>query len=213
MIDTKHRILDTAERLFGERGFDAVSLRQIIAAAGVNLAAVHYHFGSKEDLLDQVVLRKLGPVNEARLAHLDQAEHLAAGAPIPVETILRAFLEPTVEVARQNPEFAKLMGRVVSEGHIERLVAQHLRTLVDRFFSAFQKTLPALTRQELGWRIYFMFGAVARALCGDNPAWLTGDPIAFPDRIEKLIAFLAGALQAPPARLAIPATQIFEVTR
>src|SRR5580658_6697560 len=127
MIDTKQRILDTAERLFGERGYDAISLRHIIGEAGVNLAAVHYHFGSKEDLLDQVILRKVGPVNEARLALLDQAEQEASGAPVPIEQILRAFLIPTTEVARRNPEFAKVMGRVVAEGHIERIAAQHFR--------------------------------------------------------------------------------------
>ncbi len=125
MIDTKQRILDTAERLFGEQGYDAISLRHIIGEAGVNLAAVHYHFGSKEDLLDEVVVRKLGPVNEARLALLDQAEKEAAGAPVPVEKVLRAFLIPTAVVARQNPEFVKVMGRVVSEGHIERIARQH----------------------------------------------------------------------------------------
>jgi len=213
MIDTKQRILDTAERLFGELGYDAVSLRQIIAAASVNLAAVHYHFGSKEDLLDQVVLRKVGPVNDARIALLDQAEKQAAGAPVPVETILRAFLEPTAEVAKRSPEFVKVMGRVVAEGHIERIAAQHFRPLVDRFVTALATSLPALTREELGWRIYFMFGAVSRALCGEQQTWLTGCSTNFPDRIEKLIAFLCGAFQAPPAQPAAPQMDPLEVSK
>jgi AcrR family transcriptional regulator len=204
MIDTKQRILDTAERLFGERGFDAVSLRHIIAQAGVNLAAVHYHFGSKEDLLDQVVLRKVGPVNEARLALLDEAENRADGAPVPVESVLRAFLIPTTEVSRQNPEFVKVMGRVVAEGHIERIAAQHFRPLVGRFVSALEKSLPDLSREEIGWRVYFMFGAISRALCGETQTWLTGEPVGFAERIEKLIAFLGGAFHAPPAARPAP---------
>ena len=154
MIDTKQRILDTAERLFGERGYDAVSLRHIIGDAGVNLAAVHYHFGSKEDLLDQVVLRKIGPVNESRLALLDQAEKEAAGGPVAMETILRAFMMPTVEVARKSPQFAKVMGRVVAEGHIERIAAQHFRPMVERFLKAMARSRPELSREELGWRVY-----------------------------------------------------------
>ncbi len=213
MIDTKQRILDTAERLFGELGYDAVSLRQIIAAAGVNLAAVHYHFGSKEDLLDQVVLRKVGPVNDARLARLDQAEKQAADAPVPVDSILRAFLEPTAEVAKRNPEFVKVMGRVVAEGHIERIAAQHFRPLVDRFVTALAASLPALTHEELGWRIYFMFGAVSRALCGEQQAWLTGGSTNFPDRIEKLIAFLNGAFHAPAAQPAATQMESLEVSQ
>ncbi|MGO9259357.1 MAG: TetR/AcrR family transcriptional regulator [Bryobacteraceae bacterium] len=199
MIDTKQRILDTAERLFGEQGYDAISLRHIIGEAGVNLAAVHYHFGSKEDLLDEVVVRKLGPVNEARLALLDQAEKEAAGAPVPVERILRAFLTPTETAARQNPEFVKVMGRIVAEGLIERIAQRHFRPMIDRFVEVLQRSLPDLSKEELGWRIYFMFGAISRALCGESQTWLTGEPGDFEERIEKLIAFLSGAFQAPPA--------------
>ncbi len=213
MIDTKQRILDTAERLFAERGYDAVSLRHIIAEAGVNLAAVHYHFGSKEDLLGEVVLRKIGPVNEARLAALDQAEKEAAGAPVPVERILRAFLMPTLSVARRSPDFAKLMGRLVSEGHIERLAAQRFRPMLERFVPALARSLPALTREELGWRIYFMFGAVSRALCGESQIWLTGAVDDLGDRIQRLIAFLSGAFAAPPARQAALEAEQVEVTK
>jgi AcrR family transcriptional regulator len=198
MIDTKQRILDTAERLFGEKGYDATSLRHIIGEAGVNLAAVHYHFGSKEDLLDEVVLRKLCPVNEARLALLDQAESEAAGAPVSVEKILRAFMMPTASVAKQNPAFVKVMGRVVAEGLIQRIANQHFQPMMERFVTALHGSLPDLSRDELGWRIYFMFGAVARALCGESQTWLTGDMGDFPDRIEMLIGFLTGAFQGPP---------------
>ena len=81
MTDTKEKILDTAERLIGEQGYAATSLRQIIAEAGVNLAAVHYHFGSKEDLLDAVVVRKVTPVNEARMAWLERVEAEAGRRP------------------------------------------------------------------------------------------------------------------------------------
>jgi AcrR family transcriptional regulator len=108
MIDTKNESLDAAEELLGEFGYSATSLRNVIAKAQVNLAAVHYHFGSKPDLLDQVVLRKAGSINERRLQLLDQFEAEAAQdppasiirrlvafisggfrAPIPIETKLR----------------------------------------------------------------------------------------------------------------------------
>ena len=214
MIETKRRILDTAERLFGEQGYDAVSLRHIIGEAGVNLAAVHYHFGSKEDLLAEVVLRKIGPVNEARLARLDQAEEQADGGPLPVETILRAFLEPTETAAQRSPEFVKFMGRMVSEGHIERIAKERLQPLLERFVTALERSLPELSREELGWRIYFMFGAMSRALCGEEQAWLTGETSSLKDRIEKLITFLDGGFQAQPAaRQDALVAQHDEVTR
>jgi len=213
MIDTKQRILDTAERLFGERGYDAVSLRHIIGEAGVNLAAVHYHFGSKEDLLAEVVVRKIGPVNDARLAALAKAEAAAAGAPVPVEAILRAFLMPTAAVAGKSPQFVKLMGRLVGEGHIERIAEQRFRPMLERFIAALSRTLPSLSREDLGWRIHFMFGAVSRALCGEAQLWLTGADIPLRDRIEKLVAFLAGALLAAPAQPAPPEPEPIEVTQ
>src|SRR5947199_662629 len=87
---TKGRILNTAEELFMEHGFEATSLRQITAAAGVNLAAVHYHFGSKEELFQAVLTRRLDPMNQERVALLTRFEHEAAPNPLPCEKILTA---------------------------------------------------------------------------------------------------------------------------
>src|ERR1700691_4369636 len=108
MIAPQEKILDTAERLFGDHGYAGTSLRQIIANAGVNLAAIHYHFGNKEELLDHLVKRKAGPVNQERLALLDGYEAEAGSAPVPVEKLLNAFLEPPLRRVKENPEFAKL---------------------------------------------------------------------------------------------------------
>src|ERR1700759_4960898 len=102
MIDTKQKILDTAERLFGESGYDATSLRQIIPGAGVNLAAIHYHFGSKEELLDELILRKAEPVNQQRVALMEQVLAEAGSGPVEVEKVLEAFMEPMSTAGDQN---------------------------------------------------------------------------------------------------------------
>src|SRR6185295_6139770 len=118
MNETRERILDTAERLFAERGYSATSLRSIIAAAKVNLAAVHYHFRTKEALLDEVLKRRLEPVNRERLAMLDACEQAVGNAPPPLEGVLTALIEPPLRLAR-DPEFTsfvKLMGRVIVDG-------------------------------------------------------------------------------------------------
>ena len=94
---TRARILLSAEALFAERGFEVVSLREITGAAGVNVAAVNYHFGSKDKLIDAVVIRHLSPVNEERLRQLDKLEERYSQAPIPVEEILKAFLSPVLD--------------------------------------------------------------------------------------------------------------------
>src|SRR5579871_6634654 len=105
MIDTKQKILDTAERLIADQGYAATSLRHIIGEAGVNLAAVHYHFGSKEDLLDELILRKAASVNAERVALLDRFEAEAGSTPVSVDKVLRAFFQPMIEAGSRSPQF------------------------------------------------------------------------------------------------------------
>src|SRR5215831_12858799 len=93
-VATKDRILDTAEALFMEHGFEATGLRSITAAAGVNLAAVNYHFGSKEELFETVLTRRLDPMNQQRLDLLSAFEHESAPHPVACERILSAMLIP-----------------------------------------------------------------------------------------------------------------------
>jgi AcrR family transcriptional regulator len=88
--DTSARILDTAEELFASHGIAATSLRQLTRAANVNLAAVHYHFGSKEALLDAVIERRATAVNHERVAELQRRRDTAGGR-LEVEDILAAF--------------------------------------------------------------------------------------------------------------------------
>jgi AcrR family transcriptional regulator len=200
--DTKQKILDTAERLFGEQGYDATSLRQIIAEAGVNLAAVHYHFGSKEELLDELVVRRAGPVNEARIAMLDLLE--AAEGPPVVEKVLEAFLLPTAETANRNPQFVKLMGRILTEGLMPSILEKHFQVAAGRFLRALGKALPDLPRDELRWRVHFMVGAMAHTMCRapEFPKMVgaTGDfdePGDFQTRMERLVTFLSAGFRAP----------------
>src|SRR5512142_3230435 len=96
---TKVRILDAAETLFMEHGFEATTLRQITSAAGVNLAAAHYHFGSKEDLFEAVLKRRLDPMNVERLALLTRFESESAPRPLSCEKILAAMFIPALKLA------------------------------------------------------------------------------------------------------------------
>jgi AcrR family transcriptional regulator len=199
VIDTKEKILDSAERLFGEQGYGATSLRHIIAEAGVNLASVHYHFGSKEELLDAVVVRKLAPINQERLALLDAAERAAAGAPVPIEDFLDAFLKPAVMRAGQDPEFCKLMGRLHGEGLMARMAAKNFREIALRFLGGMRRALPELPDEEAVWRIHFMIGAMAQTLQGPPeypgmPAGNLADPEAL---LRRLVTFLSAGFRAP----------------
>jgi AcrR family transcriptional regulator len=194
MSDTKQKILDAAERLFAERGYSGTSLRQIIAEAGVNLASVHYHFGSKEELLHELILRKAGPVNQKRMELLDRFEVRYAPEAVPPDVVLEAFLNPMAEAAERNRQFVRVMGRLIAEGLLPAIIEKDFQPVVGRFMQALRKALPDLPDEEFAWRVRFMQGAMAHAMCGHG---MEGD---FLSRVEHLTRFLVGGFRAPVAQ-------------
>lgn len=196
MIDTKERILETAERSFAENGYAATSLRSIIGEAGVNLAAVHYHFGSKEELLKAVILRRAEPVNAKRLALLDRCEKSRPD----LERVLEAFIAPTFEVTTQpgGLQFVRLMGRMYAETDmLPQIIGSEFRVMLMRFHDAFRRALPDLAPDELLRRLFFGVGAMAhtlRAFGTPGLMFLAGD---VPSVQGPLIQFLAAGLRAP----------------
>jgi AcrR family transcriptional regulator len=198
MIDTKQKLLDTAERLIGEKGYAATSLRHIISEAGVNLASIHYHFGSKEELLDEMILRKAGPVNSERIARLDRLESESGGAPVPVRDILAAFLEPMAETADRNPSFVAVMGRLISEGLLPAIVERHFQSVTGRIVKALHRALPQLSDAEFAARVQFMSGAMAQTMCGPRHfPGLNVEETGYRARIDRLVTFLTGGFEAP----------------
>lgn len=200
MVDTKQKILDTAELLIGEQGYAATSLRQIISNAGVNLAAVHYHFGTKEDLLDELILRKAVAVNAKRLALLEKFELEADGGPVAVEKILTAFFEPMIEGGSRNPQFVKVMARIYAEGLLPTVVAKHFHPTLMRFTQALRRSLPHVPEAELSARLQFMIGAMSQAICGPRQfSSVTGESGTsdFRSTMRRLMTFVTGGLQAP----------------
>ncbi len=119
--ETRRRLLDAAERLFAEKGFDGASVREITTSAGCNLAAVNYHFGSKENLYREVFLRRLGLLRDRRITRIREA--LEAGSPPTLEAVLKAFtlafLEPLTE-AGEGRLLVELWGREMLERHLPR---------------------------------------------------------------------------------------------
>jgi|ERR1043166_919909 AcrR family transcriptional regulator len=196
MIDTKTKILETAEKLFAEDGFAATSIRQVVDKAGVNVAAVHYHFGGKQDLLDALVLRKAEPVNQERLARLERLERESGGKSLPVEDILLAFFMPTADVAEASPQFVRVMGRIHSEGLMPGIVQKHFHPTAKRFLAALRRALPHLSEAEFGWRVHFMMGAMSHTMCGTPFFPVSQDD--FHARMRRLVQFLNAGFQAPP---------------
>jgi AcrR family transcriptional regulator len=207
-IPTQERILDAAEERFAEEGF-ATSLRAITAKAGVNLAAVNYHFGSKDALIQEVFARRLGPLNAERLELLDILE--GAEADPPLEGILEAFVGPAIRLS-QNPKgaiFMRLFGHTLSQrdDRILRMFTDQFQVVVQRFSAALGRALPHLDRNEVFWRMLFMVGAMAHtmAISDKIPALTHGEyeTMDAETTVRQLIPFVAGGMRAAapaPAR-------------
>jgi len=200
MNGTKLRILDAAERLFAELGFD-VSIRAITDKAGVNLAAVNYHFQSKEALLDAIIARRIEPVNKRRLEMLDAIEAQTGDGPLSLEAVLEAFLAPVLEAPFEH--FKPLIGRMYSvpEEFIKRVFHMHLAPIVVRFDAAFARALPDLPESERIWRLYFSIGAMVHVM---NWSRVLGpisngllDPSDTRALMRRMVAFAAAGFRAP----------------
>lgn len=206
--DTKSRILDAAEELFMEHGFEATSLRLITTAAGVNLAAVNYHFGSKEELFQAVLTRRLDPMNRDRLQLLSAYEAAAAGKPLSCEKILAAMFSPALKLARDHEQggknFLKLLGRAYADPapFIREFLSHQYGEMIMRFRAAFAAGLPHIPREDLSWRLHFVMGALSYTLAGSDvlksigqfhPEEATNDELL----LQRLAPFLAAGLRAP----------------
>ena len=169
--ETKDRILDTAERLFALQGIEATSLRQITGEAEVNLAAVNYHFQTKDELIRNVYLRRIKPMNLKRLSRLDEAE---SNEPISLDTLLNAFYEPVIDMALslQNQRFTigQMMGRLYTEPHgaMQSLIVSEMGEVARRFATAFGRALPHLTGVEVFWRLHFTIGILAHTMAASD---------------------------------------------
>jgi len=206
--DTKSRILDAAESLFMEHGFEATSLRQLTTAAGVNLAAVNYHFGTKEELFQAVLTRRLDPMNQERIDLLARYEQEAGARPLTCERILSAMLIPALKLSRDErrggKNFLRLLGRAYADPapFIRHFLSAQYAEMIGRFKDAFQQALPHLTKQELTWRLHFVMGALSYTLAGTDALKLMAQVIPQEKDndellLQRLAPFLAAGLKAP----------------
>lgn len=209
-MQTCNRILEVAEQLFSQQGLAQTSLRAITTEAGVNLASVHYHFGSKEALVRSIFERRLKPMNAERLRRLDELEKkYLSRAVLPLQDLLEAFIAPPLELSRDvthgGQHFIRLLGRTYTEP--DPALSNYIRTLykgtIERFRNAFARSLPELPPEELYWRLHFIVGTLAYCMTGSETMRLIasshvacGDASDTKLLIRRLLAFLEGGLGA-----------------
>lgn len=210
--ETKDRILDAAESLFVANGFQATSLRRITAMAGVNLAAVNYHFQSKEQLIMAVMVRKLDPVNRQRLTLLDGFEAASGSQPPSLEKVLVAFLEPITDHQAAGVDlgsFPVLMGRLYSEpgGLFQKLFGIAFAPVAKRFKDAITRALPGSDPLDILWGMHLTVGAMAHYLARPPVLTLLAGRDAAPahdpaESLGRLVAYMAGGFRALVSRKA-----------
>jgi AcrR family transcriptional regulator len=170
LSEPKLRLLEAAESLVARRGFDAVSVRDVTQAAKANVAAVNYHFGSRDGMMALIVTRQVTPVNDERLLRLDALEKKWPAKVVPVEELIDAYVRPLVGAVRKSglPEelLHQLAGRVFSlpAEALPPAVEERIKGLTERFLKAFGRALPGLSAGELAWRLHFVAGAVIHTL-------------------------------------------------
>ena len=210
-LHTRDRLMDAAEQLIAQKGYTNTSMREITAKAEANIAAVNYHFGSKEGLVSEMLSRCIEPLNNERFAMLDaemsaaEKEHRRPDG----EALLRAFIEPAITFFQSqagDQHFLRMISRIHADQDdaIRQEFLRHMVPVFLRFFDAFQKALPQIAPDKLMPRLFFCIGAMVHGanllveedLIKDGhqlglPAILDAD--AF---VDELIGFVTRGMEA-----------------
>ena len=165
-FSTKDRILGAAEQLFAQHGFAGTSLRQVTSRADVNIAAVNYHFGSKENLVNEVFRRRMDEMSAQRLAQLELA---LASHPGELEPVLSAFVDPALALARDSNgggAFIRVIARAYAEKNdsLRKFLSDQYGHVPRAFAKAIAGCVPALSKEQLYWRLDFLSGALTYAM-------------------------------------------------
>ena len=165
-FSTKDRILHAAEELFAQQGFASTSLRQVTSRADVNIAAVNYHFGSKDNLVNEVFRRRMDDMSRDRLQTLQAA---MATYPGELEPILAAFVEPALAMAQDRHgggAFIRVIARAYAESNdsLRKYLSDQYGHVLRDFAKALAACVPGLGKEALYWRLDFLSGALTYAM-------------------------------------------------
>ena len=202
-IGTKENLLDTAERLFAERGVKETSVRHITKAAGSHLASVNYHFNTKYGLIQAVISRRIEPMKQRRFELLDAYEAEAGDHPVPVEKIIYALVAPGMELYLKNPHFLRFAGRMVSDPDkdIRRIFVAQLDPVFFRVRDLLKRALPQIPEAEIMWRIHFTIGAMVHTWTNHSDLELRSGGVCNitneREIINRIVTFCAAGLKAP----------------
>lgn len=192
-IERRTRILDVAQSLFAEHGFEAVSMRDIAAAAEVSVALLTYHFGTKDRLYHEIFTRQ-SAVLDARIAHLADVDPAAEDR---LDQIVAAFVEPQMRL-RETPDglaFARLLAREATDPSSERrgIIEDLYDPMARQFIAALQEILPDVSAERIRWGYMFAVGAMSMSALDDRVRRFGGEgESTLTEKTELLKAFIRG---------------------
>lgn len=191
---TKESLLNAAERLFAEYGYDGVGMRTLADEAGVNLSAMTYHYGSKEKLYIETVMRCFRPINEERIRLLRQAEKEAKGKPVSVETIVDCMLRPPVMTVLVHTYFPALLARnlFMPPPFMQEFMAKEGRPVHEPFIAALALALPSLPMKVLQIREKFVRGVLLMYL---SKISMQKSPEFCESVLKEMVTFVAAGLR------------------
>jgi AcrR family transcriptional regulator len=201
---TRLSILDAAERCFGEAGFDGVSLRTITEVAGVDLALANYHFGTKDNLLREVIARRARIVHDERIRALEEARR-AAGARSPsVEAIVTAFLEPLLRRLINGEQgwqhYANLVSQLDISPKFTGLTGDVLDPTALHFINALRLALPKVPPRAIYWGYMFLLGSMVQVMSATGRIERLSHGLCKSEDIQsalrELVPFVSGGLKA-----------------
>ncbi|RKX34454.1 MAG: hypothetical protein DRP71_06975 [Verrucomicrobia bacterium] len=205
--DTSDRLLDATEALFAAGGSDGISVRAVTTEANANLAAVGYHFGSKDALIQAAITRRFIWLNERRMKRLDELEVEAAPELPPLESVIDVFLLPVLNAFPDQPErsahLRAFFSRVFSESpeFQKSIRISGLQKTADRFSVLISAILSELPMEEIYWRIHFSAGPMLSTLLHGHRLRVLSHGQCDPDDVEgaitRLRSFICAGLRAP----------------
>lgn len=207
-INQRENILDAAEVDFSQRGYAGTSLKEVAASCGVTQALITYYFGTKQQLFEQVFLRRATLVSSERVRLLEELNN--ASKKIDVRGIVRAFLMPLVTL--RDSEGGRAFIRFQARLHTEPPeISYALRSAAygdstDAYVDALRAVLPGLPVKDLYWRVTMMIGAYLYAFSDthrlDVLAKGACDPSDETETLEQLTSFIVGGLEAKASQSA-----------
>ena len=204
MTETQIKILEAAEVEFADNGFNGASIRNITQRAGVNIASINYHFGSKESLFREMFHFRFDPINEVRLSRLREEQERREREPVPLELVIRLLVAPVFELmlseAGPPPRFVLAIARCLSEPLelFTRLGREIFQEVYEEFFAAIRDALPQADAEQVGLQLNFAISSMVGMLTHfSRIEQLVGDALFRRQKdeiLQQFITFIASGI-------------------